>query len=64
MKRLFVSSIIVTLVALNLCAGAWIRINQLGYLPKSSKVAVLMSNDEVSVKQFEIVNATTGKVVS
>lgn len=44
-------------------AGDWIRINQLGYLPKSSKVAVLMSDTTTAVKSFEIVDMLTSKVV-
>lgn len=64
MKRLLTFSLIISLVALNLSAGAWIRINQLGYLPRSSKVAVLMSNDKVNVAEFSIVDAASGKVVS
>ncbi len=43
-------------------AGEWIRINQLGYLPHSTKVAVFMSNDPTTVDGFELVDAFTGKV--
>ena len=43
-------------------AGEWIRINQLGYLPHSTKVAVFMSNDQTTVDGFELVDAFTGKV--
>ena len=39
---------------LNAVAGEWIRINQLGYLPKATKVAVLMCEEESAVKTFEI----------
>jgi len=41
----------------------WIRINQLGYLPTSIKVAVWASKHNVKINSFELVNATTGKVV-
>ncbi|MGE5679438.1 MAG: glycoside hydrolase family 9 protein [Bacillota bacterium] len=41
----------------------WIRINQLGYLEKSIKAAVLISNDLNSIKTFDICDASTGKVV-
>lgn len=44
-------------------AGSWIRINQLGYIPNSTKVAVFVSNDEVQVTRFEVVDAFTGKAV-
>ncbi len=43
---------------------AWIRINQLGYLPQSVKVAVLMSLDSIGVNDFDVVDAETGKSVS
>ena len=43
-------------------AGEWIRINQLGYLPHSTKVAVFMSNDPAAVDEFELVDAFTGQV--
>ena len=44
-------------------AGQWIRINQLGYLPKSIKVAVLISEEPLDLSKFEVINATTGKRV-
>ena len=42
-------------------AGQWIRMNQLGYLPSSSKVAVLLSNETVSVESFRIVDIYSGE---
>lgn len=44
-------------------AGSWIRTNQLGYLPGSTKVAVLLSENQAIVPSFEIVDAFTGKTV-
>ncbi|HEX2865552.1 MAG TPA: glycoside hydrolase family 9 protein [Ignavibacteriales bacterium] len=40
---------------------SWIRINQLGYLNKSVKVAVLLSKENLNVKSFELCDALTGK---
>jgi endoglucanase len=40
----------------------WIRINQLGYLPNSIKVAVLVSKSDVAVNEFEIVDADSNEV--
>lgn len=63
MKKLFL------VVALMLCgayfaiAGQWIRINQLGYLPESVKVAVFISEEAVDLTVFEIVDAKTDKSV-
>ncbi|HAK79600.1 MAG TPA: cellulase, partial [Runella sp.] len=42
---------------------SWIRINQLGYLPNSTKVAVLVSKEWLSVSSFEVCEALTDKVV-
>ncbi|MBN1790701.1 MAG: glycoside hydrolase family 9 protein, partial [Bacteroidales bacterium] len=42
---------------------SWIRINQLGYLPASVKVAVLVSKDGITLTEFELHHALTGKVL-
>jgi endoglucanase len=41
---------------------AWIRINQLGYTPLANKVAVWCSKDSVSVKTFQLINASSNKI--
>ena len=41
----------------------WIRINQLGYLPQSIKVAVFMSETKTDVQEYALVDAFTGKTV-
>lgn len=46
-----------------LAQTSWIRINQLGYLPNSTKVAVLVSKEWPSVSSFEVCEALTDKVV-
>jgi len=46
-----------------LSAQSWIRINQLGYLPESVKVAVFISTDEVTLKDFTVHDAITDKIV-
>lgn len=43
--------------------SSWIRINQLGYLPKGTKVAVWCSKDLKTPKQFLIIDAISKKVV-
>lgn len=40
MKRL-VSIALLALAAVQTFAGSWVRINQIGYLPEATKVAVL-----------------------
>lgn len=42
---------------------AWIRINQLGYLPESVKVAVFISTDDVKPENFVLCDTATGKEV-
>ncbi|MDF7819649.1 glycoside hydrolase family 9 protein [Runella sp. MFBS21] len=42
---------------------SWIRINQLGYLPQSTKVAVWVNKEEVKVADFELCDALTDRVV-
>lgn len=44
-------------------AEKWIYVNQMGYLPNQSKVAVLMSRENCEVKTFDVVDFYTGKVL-
>lgn len=62
MKRL-VSIALLALAALQTFAGSWVRINQIGYLPEATKVAVFMSNEAVQVNGFELVDAFAGEAV-
>jgi len=61
MKRL-VSMAILSLAAVQAFAGSWIRVNQIGYLPEATKVAVFMSDETAQVNGFELVDAFTGEV--
>ncbi len=65
MKRLLLIAIFFVFLAANLMASdsSWIRINQLGYLPKGSKVAVFGSKSFNTVATFQLINASTNKVV-
>lgn len=62
MKR-FVSIAVLALAAVQTFAGSWVRINQIGYLPEATKVAVFMSNEAVQVNGFELVDAFAGEAV-
>ncbi len=44
-------------------ASSWIRINQLGYLPASVKVAVFLSEETNHVNRFRVEEEKTGKTV-
>lgn len=59
--KLFFLSLL--LCSLSMAADSWVRINQLGYLPKSSKVAVLISEEPIQVTSFQLVDVFSGKVV-
>ena len=54
-------TVIFALVALPGKAGEWIRINQLGYLPQSVKVAVFMSEEGTNVENYSLIDAFTGR---
>lgn len=60
MKRLLIT-LLTLAIALNAGAEGWIRINQLGYLPESTKIAVLMSTEDIVVEEFTLEDAFTGK---
>ena len=42
---------------------SWIRINQLGYTPAGTKVAVWCSKQNTTIFNFELVDAVTRKIV-
>jgi hypothetical protein len=44
-------------------AESWIRINQLGYLPGSIKVAVMLSTNDNLDQKFKVIDSSTGKEV-
>ena len=52
-----------TLLSLNAAGQSWLRINQLGYLPGSVKVAVFISTESFKSSDFRICDAITGKIV-
>lgn len=60
MKRLLITLLMLAMT-LNAGAEGWIRINQLGYLPESTKIAVLMSTEDMVVGEFTLEDAFTGK---
>lgn len=63
LRYLLSSLIVFNFAAASAQPGAWIRINQLGYLPGSVKVAVFMSEGETANPDFELKNAVTNAVV-
>ena len=60
MKRIAVFYAVFFLITPVLLAGnSWLRINQLGYLPKSVKVAVFLSEDDMKAGNFQLFDAIT-----
>jgi endoglucanase len=51
------------ILVLPLAGQSWIRINQLGYLPNSVKVAVFISTEPQKFGEFTICDAITGKEI-
>lgn len=64
MKRTFLVLFFTIIVVARMCSEtAWIRINQLGYLPQSVKVAVLLSQEDLNNTEFQVKNAKTKELV-
>ena len=63
MKRILLLVLNTIFVTLSFAASSWIRVNQIGYLEDDIKVAVWISKDSDAVKDFQIVDNVTGKVV-
>ena len=63
MKRVALTLVLAVLATGAAKADSWIRINQLGYLPGSVKVAVYLSQVPVAEKSFTVYDAFTDKPV-
>jgi endoglucanase len=67
MKRLKIVvsflSFLIFFPATGLIAQNWIRVNQIGYLQKSVKVAVFVSKQDILPKRFALCDALTGETV-
>ncbi len=60
----FVLCIVYAFRTNNDAASAWIRINQLGYLPASKKAAVWCSKSELEIRNWQLIDARSKKIVS
>ncbi|MDO4826064.1 MAG: glycoside hydrolase family 9 protein [Bacteroidia bacterium] len=65
LRNLLVTALLAASAAFSAAAGEWIRINQVGYLPNASKVAVYISNSPQprEVTSFTVIDAATGGTV-
>lgn len=55
--------VVLSFIIIEAKADAWIRINQLGYLPDTKKVAVLMSEEPLHLNSFSLIDAFTEETV-
>ena len=62
MRTLFLISVIF-LISLKVSASSVIRINQVGYLPQSVKVAVFLSDQDEELATFQLFESLSGKLV-
>jgi endoglucanase len=62
-KRLLIWWIFTLLCVIQLKAGGWIRVNQLGYIPETPKVAVMITDEAITVNFFQVKSAGDDKVV-
>jgi len=63
MKRFFLALLIIVSGLIAGHAETVIRVNQMGYLPDAVKVAVLLSDESLEVKTFQVVDSGTGNLV-
>ena len=62
-KRSLLCAISCSILTVSVYADDWIRINQLGYLPQSKKVAVFISEEATQLDTYELVDAFTDQTV-
>jgi endoglucanase len=62
MKFIFTLFSLCIQLVLSAQTTSWIRINQLGYQPQSSKVAVWCSKDKENITSFQLIDSATQKV--
>lgn len=63
MNKIFLLIISIIISPIPGLSNSWIRINQLGYEPDGIKIAVLISEEKIFIKSFQICDAVTDKVV-
>jgi len=63
MQRLIIISLLILSQIPSFGQSAWIRINQLGYLPNSVKVAVFISQNEIKTTHFQVKELKTNRTV-
>ena len=62
MRFVAVVFLVITMTLSTFAQSGWIRINQAGYTPEALKVAVLGSKQDISIKNFKLIDVLTGTV--
>ena len=63
MKNIILLGILFLVFSSSTNGKSWVRINQMGYLPQSVKVAVFISEESLKFNDFELVESGSDKVV-
>ena len=63
MRKFLLICLLAAVSLISTQGNSWIRINQLGYIPHATKVAVLLSQENVTIDGFDIVDAFSQKSV-
>jgi peptidoglycan/xylan/chitin deacetylase (PgdA/CDA1 family) len=63
MKKKVLSGLVFVLISICSYGSSWVRINQLGYLPRAVKVAVFISDESMKLTEFQLVDAVSNLVV-
>ena len=63
MRNKIIAGLLFLFITIITNGSSWIRINQLGYLPQSVKVAVFISDEPLKLGEFQLVDAASEKIV-
>lgn len=62
-QKCWLTATLCSLLAVNAAADEWIRVNQMGYLPQSKKVAVFLSEEDTQLQTYTVIDVFSGKEV-
>ena len=63
MKKIITVFLYSLIITFTYASNSWIRVNQIGYLEDDVKVAVWISKEDSSVKEFQLIDPSNGKIV-
>ncbi len=59
MKKTTLLALLSLITTLTYASQSWIRVNQIGYLQDDIKVAVWISKDNSTIKEFQLIDKAT-----